>query len=125
MKKLLEYIPFHFTVCLIVGIVFQFYTHIYSFTFIESTFIIAGLLILFYFLKNRVLRTFLSWIFFFFIGVWIVFLTNSQNHKNYFEKFVSKKNTLVLSLIKHHYLIIQLDQHINKIFIMILKLITD
>jgi competence protein ComEC len=51
-------------------------------------------------LKNRVLRTFLSWIFFFFIGVWIVFLTNSQNHKNYFEKFVSKKNTLVFVIDK-------------------------
>jgi competence protein ComEC len=91
MKKLLTYLPFHFSVWLIIGIYFQFSFEIYYFQK-WTLFVILGFLVFFLFalhvLNQKVLFTFVSWFLFFFLGISAVFLQKDCNKERYYQHFL-------------------------------------
>lgn len=87
MKKLLEYLPFHFLCFLVFGIVTKFYTDVWSFGKLALVFSLLGLmLILFVFKRCKGFELFVYG-FFFLLGVAVVFLDDARNTSNYYENF--------------------------------------
>ena len=100
MKKVFEYLPLHFCVCVIVGIVLQFYTNFWQFGFFKLW--ITHSLILFFllFIKSKVIRTLLAFILFFFIGISVVFVNNDKNYVNYYKSYLTNDCSVVLKVAK-------------------------
>jgi len=103
MKKLLNFLPTHFTICLILGIVLQFYVEIWCISFVQSiifwlTFLVllAGVKIL----KQQKVFTFLSWVFFFFLGMFAVFIQDDKNYENYYAHVKSEEGIAFLRVDK-------------------------
>ena len=94
MKKIREYLPLHFTVLLILGIVIQFYTQFWCYGFTSLLILVASILLLLLIFKNRVVTTILSFGIFFFVGVSSVYFNNDRNYNNYYKKYLVK-NALV------------------------------
>tara|TARA_B100000767_G_scaffold42954_1_gene36896 strand:+ start:9474 stop:11492 length:2019 start_codon:yes stop_codon:yes gene_type:complete len=94
MKKIREYLPLHFTVLLILGIVIQFYTQFWCYGFTSLLILVASILLLLSIFKNRVVTTILSFGIFFFVGVSSVYFNNDRNYNNYYKKYLVK-NALV------------------------------
>ncbi|MFY0603143.1 MAG: ComEC family competence protein [Flavobacteriaceae bacterium] len=124
MKKLLEYLPFHFTLSLIIGITSQFNFRIWSFGFSRIVYTILILFLLLLLLRKTKYYFLSVWIFFFYIGVVAVFIQNDTNYPSYYEKHYRKKSTAILAIEKvlkpgnfyHKYeaTIIQVDDHRTK-----------
>lgn len=98
MKKLLEYIPFHLTACLSVGIFLA-----YSFqlsNFIYGTFILLEcfLLLGYLFYKSRMVFTLFTGVLFIMMGVFIVSLQDERNKELYFEQHLIKGDNVVLKI---------------------------
>lgn len=98
MKKLLEYLPFHFLCFLILGIVVQFYlqlwnyelTHLYIFLSVQG-------IILFLLFRTRIFELLVSF-FFFSVGLFVVYMNNDQNSNAYYEEFISDQSLKVLTI---------------------------
>ncbi len=103
MKKLQNYIPFHFVVCLIVGIITQFYTSFWQFGF-SSFFLFFLFLVLilyvFHRYQKRVFFSLTTYVFFFFIGVAAVFFQDARNYENYYANKLEKEFTAVFTVDK-------------------------
>lgn len=84
MKKLLEYLPFHFTLSLIIGIATQFKFRIWSFGFFEIAYVAISLFIGIFLLRKSKFYFLVIWMFFFLIGVIAVFVHNKENYRAYF-----------------------------------------
>ncbi|MGG6232292.1 ComEC/Rec2 family competence protein [Tenacibaculum sp. SDUM215027] len=103
MKKLLEYPPFHFLVCLIVGITLQFYIQIWLYGFIYLLSSLIGFLIILYFLKRTQTRKTFSaaaLLFFVFIGISATYIHNPKNYASYYEHQLTENFTAVLTIQK-------------------------
>lgn len=103
MKRLLSFLPTHFTVCLIVGIVVQFYYNIWTFTLISSVLLFTTLLSLLFLLLNlnkRKLFTVFTWVLFFLIGMFIVESQDARNNKNYFGNFQATDSVIEVKVKK-------------------------
>ena len=90
MKRLLNFLPTHFTVCLIVGIVLQFYVKLWTFSCVNSFLFFAFSLIfllLVYRFKKKILFTFLSWFLFILLGIFLVFSKDTSNRKEFYNNF--------------------------------------
>ncbi|APG65332.1 competence protein [Tenacibaculum todarodis] len=103
MEKLLKYLPFHFLLCLIIGISIQYYTNGWQFgaqklSFLAIFFML--ILVLFIQLKKKKLFTFSSWIFFVFIGVSIVYISDKRNRTNYYKAYLYENVTAILTIDK-------------------------
>lgn len=89
MKRLLNFLPTHFTLCLIVGIVLQFHYKLWALNFVYS-FLFFFFLLLFLFVlkqfKKQLLFTMLSWILFVFIGVFIVSSQDKTTKKEFYNR---------------------------------------
>ena len=99
MKKLLEYLPFHFTLSLIIGITSQFNFRIWSFGLLEIAYAILLLLILLLLLRRSKLYFLSVWLFFFFIGVATVYIQNDRNYETYYGNH-NKSNTTAICTIE-------------------------
>ena len=100
MKKLLEYIPLHFCVWVIVGIILQFYTKIWEFGFLKLLLILGLVIGLLFCFKQKVIRTFLAFLLFFLIGISSVYVNNDANYKNYYKSFLKDNSSTVLRVKK-------------------------
>ena len=109
MKKVIEYLPLHFCVCVILGIVLQCYTSFWQFGFFKLWFVFPLILALLFFLKNRILRTLFAFLLFVFIGISTVFINDDRNYENYYKtRLVNDFSILlrvdkVLKSSKYHY----------------------
>ena len=91
MKKLLNYLPTHFTVCLIVGIVLQFHYTLWCISFAQSIVALSFLFSLIFALKlyhKKLFFTITSWFLFVFIGMFMVFLQNDSNKQGVYVLIV-------------------------------------
>lgn len=100
MKKLLEYLPFHFTLFLIIGIASQFNVGIWSFGFSTIVFTILILFLLLIFLKRSKFFFLSVWGFFFFIGVASVYIQDDRNYSSYYEYHYSQESTIIAAVEK-------------------------
>lgn len=80
MKKLLEYLPFHFTLSLIIGITSQFNFRIWSYGFSALAYVGFLLFVILILLRRSKIFFLGVWLFFFLVGVASVYL---QDHRNY------------------------------------------
>lgn len=100
MRKLLYFLPFHFSLFLILGICIQFYFRIWQFDFQILATIHLLFLLIFLFLNFRKSVTFLAFAYFFFIGISTVFIQNDANYSNYYERFLKDNSSVVLKVDK-------------------------
>lgn len=103
MKKLINYLPFHFLIGLILGIILQYNYTIWQFGF-AKLFGVSAFLILVSFLFHRFSKPnlfgFSTFIFFVFVGVSSVFIQNSKNYNTYYENFVDENSTAIVVIDK-------------------------
>ena len=98
MKKLLNFLPTHFTICLIVGIVLQFQCQIWQLSFVQSLLILLTLFVLLVVLKalkSQRLFTLSSWVFFLFLGMFAVFIQNDTKYSNHYTRFLQEHKDAV------------------------------
>ncbi|ARV16203.1 ComEC/Rec2 family competence protein [Polaribacter sp. SA4-12] len=98
MKRLLNYLPLHFVVLGILGICFQFFTQFWNFNFRETLFLLGFLTMLVFEINNRVLRTFVTFLLFFFIGVSSVFINDNRNYDSFYEHHLEENSTVILQI---------------------------
>ena len=124
MKRLFNYLPLHFVVLGILGICSQFFTDFWTFSFLK-TFIILGVLTITVFVfKNKVLRTLLSFVLFFLLGVSAVNINDNRNYDSFYENHIEDNSKLVLQIHKvlkpgNYYLkyeakVINVDDNVTK-----------
>ncbi|MCG8722116.1 ComEC/Rec2 family competence protein [Tenacibaculum finnmarkense] len=104
MKKLLQYLPFHFLICIIIGILLQFHTAIwcYDFSFL-ALFMLAFIGVLFLLKKNAAKKlyfTLTSLLFFVFIGISITFIHNPKNYDSYYKQHLSDNSNIIIQIHK-------------------------
>ncbi|WGH75362.1 ComEC/Rec2 family competence protein [Tenacibaculum tangerinum] len=103
MKKLLEYPPFHFLLCSIVGILLQFYTQLWNCTPLYLAYTLAGLLAVLYFLKRfqkREVFSLGSWLLFVLLGIGTTYIHNPKNHAAFYEHQLTEHSTSILTIEK-------------------------
>ena len=120
MRKLLDYLPFHFLLCIIFGIIIQFYGKIWNSNFSYLNAFILPILTVLYFLKKTNLRKLFSIItllFFMLIGIFATFISNPKNYSNFYYKHISNSSSATLVITKklkptkyYHKFIVQVAQ---------------
>ncbi len=103
MKKLLSFLPTHFTICLIVGIVVQFHYKLWQYSIAKIILFFAVLLLLIFLFKHfkkRLYFTISSWIFFIFIGLFTVFFQNDNNKENYYANYFTQDSLITFRVEK-------------------------
>lgn len=99
MKKVLAYLPLHFAVLLILGILCQFYFKIWTLS-IPFIILVFLLLIVVLLISKKIFRTLVSFLIFFFFGIALVFLQNDRNHGNYYTNHLKNNSLVVLKVSK-------------------------
>jgi competence protein ComEC len=100
MRKLLQYVPLHFLVCYILGVLLNLYFSIINNNIVTFFVSICTFTIVLFFLKNRKFITLCSLLLFFSIGVFSSFINNDKNASTYFEKYATKNQTSILQIKK-------------------------
>jgi competence protein ComEC len=100
MRKLLQYVPLHFLVCYILGVLLNHYFSIININIVTFFVSICTFTIVLFFLKNRKFITLCSLLLFFSIGVFSSFINNDKNASTYFEKYATKNQTSILQIKK-------------------------
>ena len=85
---------------IILGIIVQFYLNFWQIGFYNFLLVFLLLLIFLLVFKNKFLRTLTSFILFFFIGLFVVFCNDDRNFENYYNKHLSKKSFITLTIKK-------------------------
>ena len=98
MKRLLNYLPLHFVVLLILGISTQFFCQFWQFGFLKLFSLLAFVLLFLLFVKHKQIITFLSFVVFFFIGISAVYFNNDVNYKKYYQNHLSSNSTAILKV---------------------------
>jgi competence protein ComEC len=100
MKRLLNYLPFHFVVLLFLGIYTQFYHQFWKFGFLNLLLLIAIISVFLVLLKSKKIITFLSFILLYLIGISAVYFNNDVHYKNYYQNYVGENSTVILKVDK-------------------------
>ncbi|WP_026776748.1 ComEC/Rec2 family competence protein [Polaribacter sp. Hel_I_88] len=100
MKKVLNYLPLHFIVLLIVGILAQFYLNLWDFGFINLFVLLGSIAILVFIIPQKIIRTFLAFFLFFFMGISAVFFNNDTNYKNYYQHAIKEDTSVIFKIEK-------------------------
>jgi competence protein ComEC len=100
MKRLLNYLPFHFVGFVILGIYCQFYVQFWQFGFLKLFVLSACILLSLLIISHKKIATFLSFILFFFIGVSATFFANDANYSNYYQQYLKENATIILKVDK-------------------------
>ena len=101
MKKLLTYLPLHFTLAVIAGILLQFYENLWQFDvaillFCNIAFLVV--LLLLHQKNKRILFSITTWLFFVFVGISSVFIQDKQNDTQFYTSFLTKNTTAVVTV---------------------------
>ncbi|SED95155.1 ComEC/Rec2 family competence protein [Polaribacter dokdonensis] len=99
MKKVLAYLPLHFAMLVILGILCQFYFKVWQFGFLKIGLLFLTLL-LFLLIKHRVLNTLISFFLFYFIGVSSVYINNDLNYDNHYSNHIEAHQLTFLKISK-------------------------
>ncbi|MFN0727963.1 ComEC/Rec2 family competence protein [Polaribacter gochangensis] len=103
MKKLLSFLPTHFTICLIFGIVLQFHYKLWQYSFAQ-TILVTGffllLIFLFKYFKKQLFFTITSWFLFVFVGMLAVFFQNDSHKENYYANYFSADSLITFKVEK-------------------------
>jgi competence protein ComEC len=100
MKRLLNYLPFHFVVFLFLGIYAQFYHQFWKFGFLKLLILVAIISVFLVFLKHKKIITLLSFILFYLIGISVVYFNNDVHYKSYYQNYVGENSTVILKVDK-------------------------
>jgi competence protein ComEC len=100
MKKLLNYLPFHFVGFLILGIYFQFFYEFWQFGFLYLIAFISITSIFLLVVNNKKVVTILSFFLLFFIGISSTYFTNDSNYSNYYQRHLKETSSVVLQIDK-------------------------
>ncbi|WP_189663064.1 ComEC/Rec2 family competence protein [Polaribacter sp. IC073] len=100
MKRLLKYVPLHFLVFLILGIGIQFYTQIWTFSFLKLFAVIAILIVFLFVLRKKKGTTFIAFIVYLFIGISAVYIQDARNYQNHYNNFSKQEAKVVLRISK-------------------------
>jgi competence protein ComEC len=103
MKKLLNFLPTHFTICLILGILLQFHFKLWQYTFTKAILVFVLFLILIFVLKyfkKQLFFTISSWFLFVFVGMFAVFLQNHSHKENYYKNYFSTDSLITFKVEK-------------------------
>ncbi|OCK43158.1 competence protein [Tenacibaculum soleae] len=103
MKKLIEYLPFQFLICLIIGIILQYYNRIWYYDFNYLIACTLLFLLFLYVLKRKKFRKLFSinaLFFFIIIGISSVFIHNPKNYNDYYQYHISNNSTAIVSIHK-------------------------
>ena len=100
MKRLLKYVPLHFLVFLILGIVIQFYTQIWTFGFLKLFFVLLFLAISLFAFRKKKESTIIAVMLFFSIGISAVYVQDARNFKNHYSHFYKEETKVVLRISK-------------------------
>ncbi|WP_439132011.1 ComEC/Rec2 family competence protein [Polaribacter sp.] len=100
MKKVLNYLPVHFVVCVILGIVLQFYTQFWKFGFLNLLYVFIVCFVLLLVINNKMVSTFLVMLLFLIIGVASVFVNTNQNYNNYYQNYIDDNTAVILRVTK-------------------------
>lgn len=100
MKKVVNYLPLHFVVCVILGIVLQFYTQFWEFGFLKLLFIFVTLLLVLILINSKIAITFLSFFLFFMMGIASVFINDTTHYKNYYALHIKDTSNVILKVNK-------------------------
>ncbi|MGB1042533.1 MAG: ComEC/Rec2 family competence protein [Tenacibaculum sp.] len=101
MKKLLDYLPIHFLLCFIIGIVLGFSTKIYNLYYLLLT--ILSTIILLYFLRVSKFKrwfTFVTTFTFILLGIFTTHVSTPKNHVNFFQQNINTNTPVVLKITK-------------------------
>ena len=118
MKKLLSFLPTHFTICLIIGIVLQFQYKLWQYSFTQSIFAFVVFLMLFFLLKHfkkQSLFTVFSWLIFVIVGMFAVYSQNYSHKENYYENYFSSDSLITFKVEKVLKSNLYYDKYIGKI----------
>ncbi|WP_339662102.1 ComEC/Rec2 family competence protein [uncultured Polaribacter sp.] len=100
MKKLLNYLPFHFLSLLIFGICAQSFYNFWQFGFLKLFLLLASISLFLLLANNKKLTTLLSFILFFFIGVSATYFSNDVYYSTYYQHQLSDASIVVLKIHK-------------------------
>ncbi|MGJ8745758.1 ComEC/Rec2 family competence protein [Polaribacter sp.] len=78
----------------------EFYVPFWPFSFFTTGVIFLPLAMFFLVLKNRIVLTLYSWLFFFFVGVAVVFLGDTKNYDNYYQHYIKDNSTAIFRVKK-------------------------
>lgn len=101
MNKLINYLPFHFLIGLISGILIQDYTKFWRFGFSSLLFVVLLLLLLLFFLerkKTKIYFALVSFITFVFLGIMTLYLNSPKNSRIYYAKQTGTKKSGVFEI---------------------------
>jgi len=100
MKRLLNYIPLHFVVLVILGICFQFFTKFWTLDFLKTFLILSCLIVLILIISDKKARTIITFILFFLIGVSTVYINDATNYEAFYMRHLKENATVVLQIDK-------------------------
>ena len=100
MRKLLRYLPFHFTVCLILGICFQYYLKIWNYGILKPIWILLFLLGMLFVFRNSIRYTVTIFLLFVFLGLSAVYFSNDTNYDSYYQHKITKNSSALLVISK-------------------------
>ena len=100
MKRLLNYLPIHFLVFLILGICLKYFYRFWEFGFLNLYILLVSILMLLLLFKSKVLRTIISFLLFFTLGVASVYFQNDINYNNYYQPHLKDKSATILKINK-------------------------
>lgn len=100
MRKILEYLPLHFVMFLIVGILTQFHTNFWEFGFLKLITLVTFLSIVLFFIPSKIIRTLFAFLLFFCVGISSVYIHNDKNYKNYYRSFLNDNSMVILKIDK-------------------------
>ena len=100
MKKLLNYLPLHFVLMLMLGILFQYKYQIWGLQPIYFLLFLISVIFIILVVKRKQIRTIFSFVLFFCLGIALVYVNNDKNYPNYFEKFQNHSRLKVVKISK-------------------------
>lgn len=98
MKKLLGYLPFHFLVCLVIGIYIQYATDIWTYDKKWLWFALSAIVILLIIAKRTYAFQVFTWISFVLLGIYVTCQNDDRNHTLYYQNHAAKNTTYVLHI---------------------------
>ncbi len=98
MKKLLGYLPFHFLICLVIGIFIQYSTDLWTYDKKWLWYALLAIVILLAIVKRTILFQVFTWVSFVLLGVYVTHQNNDRNHALFYQNHHSKNTTYVLHI---------------------------
>ena len=103
MRRLLSFLPTHFTLCLIVGIVLQYHVQLWVWNTLSTMLFFSILLALLWGVKEykkRRIFTVLSWLLFVFVGMYLLFVQDIWTKKNNYAAYSLSDACITFRVVK-------------------------